>query len=74
MLRNDVPKGETILPAVWQMKRKRDIKIQAIKKWKARLNIDGSRMKDGVHYDEIYAPMASWKSVRMMLAMLDVNN
>jgi hypothetical protein len=74
MLRKDVPKGASILPAVWQMKRKRNIKTQAIKKWKARLNIDGSRMKAGVHYDETYAPVASWNSVRMLLAMSAMNN
>jgi hypothetical protein len=31
----DVPKDKTILPAVWQMRRKRDIKTGKIKKWKA---------------------------------------
>ena len=30
--RSKVPKGETILPAVWQMKRKRDIKTRKVKK------------------------------------------
>ena len=45
-----VPKGEKILPTVWQMKRKRDIKTRQIKKYKASLNIDGSRKEKGVHY------------------------
>jgi hypothetical protein len=40
--RSKLPKGATVLPAVWQMKWKRDIKTCKIKKWKARLNIDGS--------------------------------
>ena len=46
-----VPKSEvsinhqTILPVIWQMKRKRDEKSGAIKKYKARLSIDGSRMQ-----------------------------
>ena len=56
-----------VLPAVWQMKRKRDIKSQKVKKWKARLNIDGSRTTKGVHYDQTYAPVASWNSIRMLL-------
>ena len=47
--KNDVPKLSTILPAVWQMKRKRDIKRREVKKCKARLNIDGSKMRPGVH-------------------------
>ena len=48
--RNQVPKGSTILPCVCQMKRKRHIMTRKIKRWKARLNVDGSRMTKGVHY------------------------
>ena len=39
---NDVPKNDTLLPAVWQMKRKRHIKNRKVYKWKARLNVYGS--------------------------------
>lgn len=66
---SDVPKGKLILPAVWQMKRKRDIRTREIKKWKARLNIDGSRMKEGEHYDLTYAPVASWNSIRTLMIL-----
>jgi hypothetical protein len=31
---------------------KEDIKTRAIKKWKAWLNIDGSKLRYGTHYDE----------------------
>ena len=68
--RNDVPKGKIILPAVWQMRRKRDIKSQKVKKYKARLNIDGSRMKKGIHYDQTYSPVASWNSIRLILSLI----
>jgi Reverse transcriptase (RNA-dependent DNA polymerase) len=51
------------------MKRKRDIMTRAIKKWKARLNIDGSRMVKGVHYEESYSPVAGWNSIRTMLLL-----
>ena len=68
--RSKVPEGATILPTVWQMKRKRDIKTREVKKYKARLNIDGSRMQQGVHYDQTYAPVASWKSIRLLLTMV----
>ena len=67
---DDVPGDKTILPAVWQMKRKRDIRSREVKKYKARLNIDGSKMKKGVHYDQTYAPVASWNSIRVLLAMV----
>ncbi len=40
-----------------------------IKKYKARCNIDGSRQVYGRDYDQTYAPVASWNSVRMLLAM-----
>ena len=68
--KSEVPTDQTILPAVWQMKRKRDAKTGSIKKYKARLNIDGSRMKYGVHYHETYSPVASWNSVTRMLLTL----
>ncbi|GAX15565.1 hypothetical protein FisN_3Hu032 [Fistulifera solaris] len=67
---NDVPKNATILPAVWQMKRKRDIRTQKVKKWKARLNIDGSRMVKHRDYDQTYAPVASWNSIRLLLILV----
>jgi hypothetical protein len=41
------------------MRRKRDAKDGSIKKYKARLNIDGSQMKRGEHYDKKYAPVVS---------------
>lgn len=73
MHKSELPKGATVLPAVWQMKRKRDIKTQRIKKHKARLNIDGSRMQKGIHYDETYAPVASWNSIRLLLTLTAVH-
>ena len=67
--KSEVPDDQIVLPAVWQMRRKRDAKTGAIKKYKARLNIDGSRMRKGVHYDMTYSPVASWNSVRMLLTL-----
>ena len=45
--RSEIPKDETIFPVVWQMRRKQVIKIREIKKHKARLNFDGSRIRAG---------------------------
>jgi hypothetical protein len=72
--RSSVPKGKIVFPAVWQMKRKRDIRTREVKKYKARLNFDGSRMKAGVHYDHTYAPVASWNSIRMVMALAATHN
>ena len=68
--RDKIPKNATILPAVWQMRRKRDLLTGAIKKYKARLNIDGSRMKYGRDFNLTYAPVATWNAIRMVLAMV----
>ena len=72
--KDTIPKGKNVLKAVWQMRRKRDIKTRAIKKYKARLNIDGSRMIRGIDYDETYAPVASWKTIRLLLTLALSNN
>ena len=52
------------------MQRKRDIITQKIKKYKAQLNVDGSRMKQGLHYDKVYAPVASYSSIRFLFIMI----
>ncbi len=72
--RNSIPKTATLLPAVWSMKRKRGIRTRMIKKYKARLNVDGSRMKKGIHYDLTYSPVASWSSIRLILALAATHN
>jgi hypothetical protein len=40
--KSKVPQSATILPAVWALRCKQDIRTGAIKKYKARCNIDGS--------------------------------
>ena len=71
--RKSVPKDKTILKAVWQMRRKRDIKTQEIKKYKARLNIDGSKMTKGIDYNDTYAPLATWRTIRLILSLASVH-
>ena len=72
--RNQVPKGSTILPCVWQMKIKRQINTIKIKRRKARLTVDGSRMTKGIHYDKVYAPVASWTSICLLLTIIVLHN
>ena len=72
--RTEVPQGKTILNAVWQMRRKRDIKTREIKKYKARLNIDGSKMTKGIDYDDTYAPVATWRTIRLILTLAAAHN
>ena len=72
--RSKIPKGTKIFKAVWQMKRKRDIITRDIKAHKARLNFDGSRMEKGRDYDQTYAPVANWASIRLVLALVSAFN
>jgi hypothetical protein len=77
-----VPEGATILPTVWHLKRKPDIKTKKVKELKAQLNIDGSQMEKGCHYEwkrdvtigETYAPVASWQSIWRLLTMTALHN
>jgi hypothetical protein len=71
--KSSVKNKKKILPAVWQMKRKRDIRTRKVKKWKARLNIDGSRMRSGIDYQQTYAPVASRNSIQMLLTLAAVH-
>ena len=71
--KKELPKGTRPLPAVWQMRRKRDIRTGKIKKYKARLNLDGSKMIKGVDYNRTYAPVATWNAIRILLVMVLTN-
>jgi Reverse transcriptase (RNA-dependent DNA polymerase) len=51
------------------MRRKRDLITGKVVKWKARLNVDGSKQKIGIDYNDTYAPVASWISVRLILIL-----
>ena len=50
--------------------RKRDILNREIKKHKARLAFDGSRMREGEDYDKTYAPVASLMSIHLLLTFV----
>jgi hypothetical protein len=69
-----VPKGVKVLPSVWSMKRKRDIKTQQVYKHKARLNVHGGKQAYGKNYFEMYAPVVTWFSIRLLLVLSILNN
>ena len=71
--REQVPKGVKVLPSVWSMKRKRDIKTQKVYKHKARLNLHGGKQEYGVNYFETYAPVVTWFSIRLILILAIIN-
>jgi Reverse transcriptase (RNA-dependent DNA polymerase) len=67
--KNELEKGTRVLPSVWAMRRKRDLSTGDVVKWKARLNVDGSKQQAGIDYDQTYAPVTSWVSVRLILIL-----
>jgi hypothetical protein len=71
--RDKVPKGTTILPSVWSMKCKRDIKTQQVYKHKARLNVHGGKQVYGENYFETFAPVVTWFSIRLLLVLSILN-
>ena len=65
--RSSIPEGVKTLPAVWSMKRKRRIATGEIYKYKSRLNLHGGKQVKGLHYEDSYAPVASWPTIRLVL-------
>jgi hypothetical protein len=56
------------------LRRKRVTITGEISKWKARVCIDGSMQKQGIHYEETYAPVVSWGGTRFFLTLAMINN
>jgi hypothetical protein len=59
--------GIKILPSVWTMKRKHGIATREVNKWKARLNIHGTKREEGVNHWRTFPPVASRAAIRMVL-------
>ena len=68
--RSKIRKGFRVFPGVWTLVCNRDIQTCKIKKYKARLVFDGSRMREREDYDKTYAPVASWMSIRLLLTLV----
>jgi hypothetical protein len=72
--RDTLPEGATLLSSVWQMKRKRKPSTGEINKYKARMNVDGSQMIKGLHYEETYAPVVQWAAIRYCISLTILSN
>ncbi len=70
----EVPKDAPLLSSVWQMKRKRKPSTGEISKYKARMNVNGKEQVKGIHYDETYAPVVGWSTIRFFMSLSIVNN
>jgi hypothetical protein len=67
--KDDVPKDEPVLDAVWSMNRSR-LLTNDVYKWKARLNLHGGQQEHGVSYWETYAPVVTWAAIRLVLILV----
>jgi hypothetical protein len=65
--RRKVPEDIQIVPSVWSMQRKRDLKTNKIKSHKARLNLHGGKQIYGMNYFETYTPVVTWFAIRLMI-------
>ncbi len=71
--RQDVPRGKRVLPAIWSFRRKRT-PDGTVYKHRARLCAHGGRQIEGIDYEETYAPVVSWTTVRFLFILSLMNN
>ena len=60
--------GKNVLPSTWALKRKR-FPDGRIRKYKARFCVRGDRQVFGLDFDETYAPVVQWSTVRLMFSL-----
>ena len=60
--------GKNILPSTWALKRKR-FPDGRIRKYKARYCVRGDCQVYGLDFEETYAPVVQWSTMRMMFSL-----
>ncbi|GJR00422.1 putative ribonuclease H-like domain-containing protein [Tanacetum coccineum] len=63
----DLPKGKRAIGTKWVFRNKKDERGIVIQN-KARLVIQGHAQEEGIDYDEVFAPIARIKAIRLFLA------
>ncbi|CAA6656933.1 unnamed protein product [Spirodela intermedia] len=64
----DLPHGRRAIGLKWVYKVKRD-ENGAVAKYKARLVVKGYAQRQGIDYDEVFAPVARLDTVRLLIAL-----
>ncbi len=72
--RSKVPTNADVIPAVWSMRRRRDLTANVTTKYKARLNIHGGKQVYGMNYYETYAPVVTWYTICLVVTMSTLFN
>jgi hypothetical protein len=65
---SSIPPDNKPLQAIWSFRRKRR-PDWTIMKYKARLCPHGGQQVEGINYWETYAPVVSWRSIRLTLVL-----
>ena len=68
MTSEQAPKGEQLFPPIWELK-KRDIISNLLFKHKARLKIQGSWQEFAANFFNIFSPVVTWFTIRMVLVL-----
>ena len=63
-----LPKGHKPIGVKWVYKIKKNVKGE-VEKHKARLVAKGYSQKDGIDYDEVFAPVARLETVRLIISL-----
>nr|GFD07354.1 copia protein [Tanacetum cinerariifolium] len=63
----DYPKGVRPIGTQWVLKNKKDTKGIVVRN-KARLVAQGHTQKEGINYDEVFAPVVRIEAIRLLLA------
>lgn len=64
----DLPNGQRAIGLKWVFKAKKDQKGNVVK-YKARLVAKGYAQREGLDFDEVYAPVARLETIRLLLAL-----
>ncbi|GKB37462.1 putative ribonuclease H-like domain-containing protein [Tanacetum coccineum] len=63
----DLPNGKKVIRSKWVLKNKKEERGIVIRN-KARLVAQGHRLEEGIEYEEVFAPVARIKAIRLFLA------